>query len=435
MFKALWNVALLTVLATGAWAQTPANEINAKINAGLYKEAAELLLATKPTKLDVAFFNGRVLKAQGKYPEAIKLFREVLRAHPRAANVRLELAHALLLNRQYAASEYQFRELSQLNHPPQAQRVYDSFLNKIAREKPMGISGSFAIVPSSNINRGTFNDTVVFHGEVGEISDQSRSKTGTGLNFGLNGYFRKPLSPRAMLRLDWQASTVQHTGREFDSYRTYAGLQYIRSAKKYRVSFGPYLSRSWSHLDEKSNVVDLEIGRKNKGLQFGYIRALNPKNRLHFNAQLEKQNQPLKPYLNGDFKWGQIGWQHQLTPKVSIALFGSLSNATKDDSAYDFHAYDGREIKVSAERAWQNGLITSVGLFGGDRGYRANYITGIGVPRNDTYRGVTFGLSHTKFQFKGASPKLSCKIESGRSNVEFFDYNVRECNIGLFRNF
>jgi hypothetical protein len=323
--------------------------------------------------------------------------------------------------------------LSQRNNNAQATKVFDGFLGKIAREKPMGVSGSLAVVPSTNINRGTYNNSLSFC-NCGEIDESVRAKTGTGLELGLSGFFRKHITPRTQIRADWQVASTQFSGREFDTYRTFGGARVITSGPKYQLSFGPYLRRSWRHPNDRGTIGNLSLDSKNTGFQAGYVRVINPKNRLFLNAQIEDQNRPNDPHLDGNFKWGQIGWRHQLAPRLSISVYASKSVVDKNDPVFQVHGYNGDEVRFSAEHIWESGLITSFGLHKGKRGYKADYFR-FDRPRHDTYEGITIGLAHTKIQFKGASPKLSCKAERGRSNVEFFDYNLKECSLGLFTNF
>lgn len=418
-----------------AVAQTPNQQIQSKINEGLYEEAAQILLSYKPTKLDISFFNARVLKAQKEYGKAAAQLREILRVRPDMLNARRELAQVLFLDRKYAASEFQFRELSRQDPNSNVRPLYDRFLKQIAQDKPFGISGTFALVPSSNINRGTFNTTLSSFRDA-LIDADSRQKTGTGIDLGLNGFVRKQISKRGQLRFDWRVGTRQYKGNENDKYNAYGWAHYIYNGQKSRLSFGPSISRSWdTNVEDGATRFSITSKTKNTGLRANYIKAINPKNRLYLNLQLEDQNYPNDRYLDGKYKYAQVGLRHQLNPSIAFSIYVSKSDSDKDDPFYDYHGYRGNELRIGAEKVWENGLITSVGLFSGNRGYKADYISGLGVPRDDTYKGVTLGIAHTKIQFKGVVPRLSCRTEKGRSNVDFFDYNLQECSLSLFRNF
>jgi hypothetical protein len=416
-------------------AQTPNQEIQSKINAGLYEEAAQILLAYKPTKLDINFFNARVFKAQKQYGKAATQLREILRVRPDMLNARRELAQVLFLDRKYAASEYQFRELSRQDPNSNVRPLYDRFLKRISNDRPFGISGSFSVVPSSNINRGTFNTTLSSFGDA-LIDEGSRQQTGTGIDLGLNGFVRKQISKRGQLRFDWRVGTRQYEGNEHDKYTAYGWAHYIYNGQKSQLSFGPSISRSWdTNIKDGAARFSITPKSNNTGLRANYIKVLNRKNRLYLNLQLEDQNYPNDRFLDGKYKYAQIGLRHQLNPSTAFSIYASRSESDKDDHFYDYHGYRGIELRVGAEKDWGNGLITSIGMFSGNRGYKADYISGLGVPRHDTYKGVTLGIAHTKIQFKGVIPRLSCRTEKGRSNVEFYDYNLRECNLSLSRKF
>lgn len=155
--------------------------ISRLISTGQIEAARIVLEAQSPSEADRLFFEGRVLKAQRKFPEAIRVFRQVLQIDPNYINARRELAHTLLLNRDYGPAEYHFDALLQIDQNEQMRDGYRGFLNVIEQNKPVGFSGYFSLLPSTNVNRGTAN--TVFDTTLGQfvIDPNSQAESGVGV--------------------------------------------------------------------------------------------------------------------------------------------------------------------------------------------------------------------------------------------------------------
>ena len=131
------------------------SNISRLISTGQIEAARIALEAEDPSQADRVFFEARILKAQGRLPEAINAFRQVLQIDPNYINARRELAHTLLLNRDYGPSRFHFLQLLKIDPNDQMRNGYREFINVIDQRKPVGFSGYFSILPSTNVNRGT----------------------------------------------------------------------------------------------------------------------------------------------------------------------------------------------------------------------------------------------------------------------------------------
>lgn len=191
---------ILFVSAHGtASAQNIDSAISQLNSSGRIQEAQELLNSTDASVNDKVFFIGSVLKAQRQYAKAIAVFREILARDPCYLNAGRELAHTYLLVGSFGEAEYQFKLLQEIDPLPQMQPVYRRYLQVITKNKPSGVSGTFALVPSSNVNRGSalseFDDGL----GTAKISEDSKAKSGVGLQLGLSGFFRKTLDRQSRL--------------------------------------------------------------------------------------------------------------------------------------------------------------------------------------------------------------------------------------------
>ncbi|RZO39217.1 MAG: tetratricopeptide repeat protein, partial [Rhodobacteraceae bacterium] len=94
------------------------NDISRLLTFGQVDAARELLEASDPSPADRLFFDARLLKSQAKFTAAIALFRQVLQLEPNRMNARRELAHTLLLNRDFGPAEFHFNQLLRIDENP-----------------------------------------------------------------------------------------------------------------------------------------------------------------------------------------------------------------------------------------------------------------------------------------------------------------------------
>src|SRR4051794_4808544 len=108
------NLAVPTV--TSSWDRV-AREL---MNQGRLEEAAAVIharLAVGPKDVQALFLKGMIELAKKDNREAIRTFRSILIDHPGAARVRLELARAFYLDKDYANAMRQFQFALAANPP------------------------------------------------------------------------------------------------------------------------------------------------------------------------------------------------------------------------------------------------------------------------------------------------------------------------------
>ena len=404
------------------------------ISTGQYPQAQALLEANNPSADDKAFFAGRVLKSQRQYDKAIAVFRAILIRDPGYLNARRELAHTLMLDKQFEVAEYHFEQLLEIDRNPKMQAAYRRFLAVIAQNKPYGVSGMLAFAPSSNVNRGTTYST--FTDEYGNavISEDSKAKSGIGLQFGVNGYFRKILSPRSRLTFNWSAQGVKYRDSAFDTATLRLSATYQKITEWGSWTVTPFARNTWTEEDlDPGFGEDLRYTTSSRslGIGYGFQRKLSDRDTLSFYVSGEYRDYPLTTTQDGAFYYTTLGLDRRLRPDLSV---GAGVQLERSDAAAGQLAYKGVKLTGSATKVWKNGLRTGFGVNFGKRDFDDNYFLRA-YPRKDDFWGVSVSLFNPKFAWRGMAPELTCSYTRNRSNVEFFVYDVAECQISLIRNF
>ncbi|SMX32273.1 surface lipoprotein assembly modifier [Actibacterium lipolyticum] len=414
---------LFLSVGTAASAQgTSEDEVLRLINAGQFEAARTLFETQNPSEAEYAFFEGRTLKVQGRLAEAIKAFRTALQIDPEYIQARRELAHTLLLDQQFDVAEYHFNALLDIDPNPQLREGYRDFLNVIDRNKPVGLSGYFSLIPSSNINRGTTNAIFDTTSGVYVIDPSSKANSGVGAQVGIAGYFRKQTGPKSRVSVNWNLSGTQYEETIYNYATGSLSLAYERSSTNTKWSISPYLRSTWREDDADSDVT---------GLSFSIARRLSDKNQLGFSVSHEYRHYPNQSYNNGNFEAAAISLIHQVDPSLSLNVGLGLEQGRPSSPHLQYH---GNRIFAGVSKAWEGGLNTVVGIEAGARGFVGDFPLTT-APRKDTFHGISATIYNTRIEVKGFTPRLSCSFIANHSNVAFYDYSTTECQATVSKKF
>jgi tetratricopeptide (TPR) repeat protein len=419
----------MVLAATFAVAQTDPRPndslISQLISQGQFATAQEVLEAGNPTELDNMFFVARVLKASGRTEDAIALFVEILNRDPNYINARRELAHTLLVAGKYDAAQTQINLLKRIDNNPQMQAGYRQMLGVISQNRPIGISGVFAFLPSSNINKGTSN--TVFNTVLGTlvIDENSQPVSGVGLQLGVSGYFRKVIDAQSRISLQWSLSANLYKDTAFSSINAEVSVPYERQFTTGSFSIAPYYRTSWDRTS---------LTQQASGLRFSLTRRVSNQNSLALALTFEERDYPTASYQNGAFSSETLSFSRQISPSLSFKFGTAFEQSIPFASTSAHLAYNGGKLFASVSKAWDGGLRTGFGLEAGYRQFIGDYPLTT-TPRADDFYGVNFSLSHARVQVAGFVPSLRCAYTFNASNVAFFDFNVVDCTFGITKEF
>lgn len=431
MYKSLIQMSLWLALAFGmgsaaAQAQSQLSgslSISELINRGEIARAESILLEADASPVQLRFFQGQVAKARGQFYIAIDIFREVLAQTPGFLNARRELAHTLMLAQRWTAASIEFNSLLWRDPSARMREGYRKFLNIIEDNRPLAFHAEFAIVPSSNVNRGSMHEKVTAFGQSSwVISESSQAQTGTGLRYGFGVNLRLPLSRRGRFVLGTGFSDIRYKEKEFNALTRYHTLNYEYRAPKLHLSFGPYLNTI-----DRTGTGDATL----RGARLVIVAAPNAREKLQFSLRREDRWFEDAKINDGFFSSGDISYTRSWQSGLSLTG-GLVFEESRPEGKH--LRFRGRGYKVSLGKTWRSGLRLGLGFQGGERDYEGNFAT-INAPREDAYATLTFDALYNKWQLWGAAPKLSCSYTRNYSNIEFYDYDVRECTLAITRRF
>ncbi len=397
-------------------------EIAEQINAGQYQAAAARLNDPALSQTQKLFLQGRLFKKAGRYADAIAAYREVLRLSPNSIVARQELAHTLLLAGELDPAAFHFQELMRIDTRDGARQTYQAYLTRIARDRPIGISAGFSVVPSSNVNLGTRN--TVFDTPFGQfvIAQDSRESSGTGVALNVAGYFRKSFGDASTLSLNWGLDGVYYPANTtLSSLTANIALAFVNQGERGKWSLTPHIRQTWQD-GPQLLAFGVKFGRTGQfGDRFRYSVSLNHENRL-YQGNAGKSG----PYSSADFKLGQ-----QINPTLSVTYGIAARFSRPEDSHRQFNEF---EASAGIRKAWDGGLTTGLTLSGGYRGFLGDYPS-FGQPREDRFAKIEVSVQNSRINLAGFTPELSCSYQINASNIAFYDYDVTKCALGISKNF
>lgn len=392
------------------------------IAAGEINEARDLFALHGPTALDWMFFDGRVAKSEGNYEEALGLFREVLRRDPTYIPARRELAHTLLLHEEYRASAYHFRELLRNDPDLETRHGYLQFLDEIAQQRPFSLGASFAILSSSNVNRGSSQDT--FNpGIPGRPSFDitSQAEAATGLELSVTGHHLWRLGHDNRWALEWGAALQEFKCSDHDSLSVSSRLSYTHITASTQWSLGPSASMSWTKEDDDRLVL---------GFSGALEQRVSPQSTIFFRGSAEYSDYLSSSSQDGPFYWAQLGLATSMME--GVFSLGTRLSIHRPDAVHQ--QYDGLSAFAQFHRSWPGGLHGGIGIEVGHRGYAADFPL-TGFAREDEFYQITVSAQHDNLRIGGLTPTVQCLFGTTTSNIAFYDHDVAECTYSLTTRF
>ena len=426
------NTALLAACAVGsaffflstAGANTlDDSHLSKLINTGQLESARNLLQTQNPTEAQRLFFEGRVFKAQGKLAEAVNSFEGVLKVDPDYINAKRELAHTLLLQQDYYAAESHFSALLGIETNQQMMDQYRRFLSIINQNKPIGVSGFASIAPSTNVNRGSRK--AVFDTNLGRfvIDDDSRKKSGVGIQAGISGYYRHLIDPTKRFVLNWGVSGTRYKVSDYNSTIGNIGVSFEHAfSPTRRWSITPYYRKTWTEGSGDNYAV---------GVRLRGSRELGKKNRLSSTISHEYRKYPDNENNNGTLSAVSANLSRQLMPDVMINAGLKLEAHRPKSEHSQYKAY---KPFAGITKSWQNGLQTGFNIEFGHKKFAQDFPL-MNFPRDDKYYRLGISLHHAKFELFGLKPQLSCYFTRNRSNISLYEHDATDCQTLAAKSF
>ena len=430
--SALLSLSLLAALGTTtAYSQQAAQDILTLVQNEDYDGARAALAKTEHNDLDALFLEAQIFTRKGQVNEAIAIYRAILAAQPDQVRIRQVLAQTLFQIGEFESSRFHFRKLLEAEQNPQLRAQYANALSQIQKNIPSGVSASFSFVPSSNINRGTNNETIEGGGifGAGTISDLGRKTSGIGFQLNVAGFHKIPYGDSGLFTFTAAATQVLYTAETFNIFQPSVSVRYDNSSPLGIWS----LNGSVSHTLRRGDLEATFYDYTSYALSLSGRRKLSGPNILTYSltGRYFDPDSDANDSQKGPSYELNLGGQRQLNAAHALIGGFKVGRGLPQSASY---RYKSLAAYMGVSSSWPKGWSSYVGLEAGKRNYDENFGF-FSFKRDDGYQTLTASVLNSNFSWRGISPRVTCSYTENRSNVAFFDYNSYECNILMTKDF
>ena len=379
--------------------------------------------ADENVRIEATFQLGQILVLRGRYREAALYFIDILNHKPDLPRVRLELARAYFLDKNYPDATFQFELVKGGNLPPEVASNVDAFLNHIRRQKNWTLDFSINPMKDSNINQAS--------GEKEECIDiwgmtlcRPLNEKTSGIGVNINTYldYFKRFSQDWGLRASAGFSVLEYPGRKFDDYSLYAALgpRYLWASGE--ASLQPTFRKRWY----AGKQYREEYGLRTDGRQILGRFILDGTASYTANDYNEDS---LHNLLNGSTWWGRVQPRYILNDRTFVQAGLDFVRENTREAAY---SYDSWIYSLGAYRILPYGFSLFVQGSLAKSKYQTPqwYVTKDNrideTVRRDKTWGLTVSLSSNRFEKYNLTPIIRYSYTKRTSNIWSWEYE-RNC--------
>lgn len=433
--KRIVKALLISVVFAFAGSQTStaqtveAANILQLVQAGKFDEARALLAETPHGPIDAAFLEAQILIRQGRAQEAVAIYRQLLAQQPGLIPVRQLLADTLFQIGEFEGARFHFRYLLENDPNTNVRQRYANALRVIQQRIPSGVTASFSLIPSSNINRGTNNTNY----NTGVINDSSRRKSGLGGQLVLNGFLRFPQDDGGLYTLKGTLAGIVYSASEYNSLSPGVSLEYQKTTDIGLWSIEAFANRSIKR-DIPSGLFTVNnFTNSSYGLTYSERRKLTGPNVLDYDVSLQHVSYDTETSNSGNFASFRLGLEHRLDATTSLLGGVKLGRGLPE---LNYNRYKSAAVYGGMSKNWSGGWGTYFGAEFGTRWYDADFGNDPNAgKRKDDYVTLTATVLNSTISWNGVSPRLTCRAQENFSNIAFYDYPALECYMQLTRDF
>ncbi|MCW2367310.1 tetratricopeptide (TPR) repeat protein [Sphingobium sp. B7D2B] len=381
-------------------------------------EAYAERLARNPANPELRFRLGMALMEAGRTREAIRQFRHLLADQPQAVRVRLELARAYYVARDYANAERQFRLAGAANLPAIVSANVDRYLKSIREMRSWSFSASFALAPDTNINAATAAETIELYGLPFDLSEAARRSSGVGVYGQIGAEWAPRLSARVRQRFGAFLSRRDYQGQQFDDMVLSAYLGPRVTLGRFALATAGTASRRWYGGQPYSRML---------GGQADVAYYPGTRTAISLQASASDLRHEGATHLNGAL----LGLSLGVTRSLDKQSLGNLrvginrhdaANRAFAQTSYTAGAIYARELPMGFSLSLQPGF--SYSRFDG-------VFAAFGAARSDTSYSLGVSALNRKVTLGRFVPRVGVSHTINESNIALYAYRRTRFDIGV----
>ncbi len=436
-------------------AEDPRQIIGEMIASGQYDQARSYLTSHNGTLEDKVLLEAEIAVAEGDYGKAIKHYRALVAKYPNNAGLRVALAKLLISNRNYQSAEFHIRELSNRVSDPTQKAALVKEANQIGQYDKFGVSGSFSLTPSTNINNANDDATNVinniFTGEETEydVPDELLPQFGWRATAGISAFLKQRISDNQELVLRGSLSATRYTVPTLDNESMELSFTWSHQTARNTFNITPYLRRYMGDDeiystsfggDVEAIIVDRDEDYWTKGVRLYAERRFKNARSLYFSGQYGHNiyDDEEQGYAESDNFSMRLGYSFMVNERNRASLWvGRIDRVEVGRGDYiSPNNYTGYNIGGSLETLFKEGIRTKFSLNYASREHEIPpYFSFVDYVREDYTTSLSFEFSNQNWTIGRFLPVLNCQYSINNSTFTEYERNGGSCGLNVTQNF
>lgn len=390
---------------------------------GRSDDARRLLALMKQAGLShpqLSFIEGQIALRDGDTAQAIGIFRGLLATDPTLIRVRLELAQALFLGRDFDAARYHFEiALGERSLPSTARSNILGHLRRIAAQTSH-FSVTAMLVPDTNATQATRVDQIDILGRTYTLNEDAKARKAIGLALFVQARHAFGVEHRSFIR-----SAIEH--RDYPGSR--ADFSYGHATTGHSVFAG----RSVWQAEAGPHAAVYQGTRLYGGwlAQLSHARPLAEHILMAQSLSWRSLSYPRFDYLSGGQLWLTHDVRYGLSNESALAGTFSFGEHRAREAPYSYRAIEWR---IGYLHELRGGMIAAARVAGTRFEYRAASPL-FGQTRHDRQIRLEFDATLRNWSVFGFAPRLLLSHTDNRSNLALYGYRRTYYGIGATREF
>ena len=386
------------------------------------KRVLALSLRQNPSDYEAIFILGMIAIAEQQYESAIGYFRQILIVEPERERVRLELARAFFLQRDYDNAERNFRFARAGDLPDEVRANIDQFLAAIQRLKRWSYDVAIALADDTNVNGATTAHQVDIYGLPFTLSDDARQTSGVGVMLDVGGEWSPLLSDTLKARLGSRVRRLEYGGGDFDDMTVSAYA-------------GPSLLFPRWQID--TLVTGFQRWYGNSPYNYGiggraaFLYALSQRTQVGFGLNAQAVTYESVAGYDGPVTSADLQLAYTITPSSVIRFTAGIGEQKTEIAAL---ANTTHWIAVNYYRDLPFGFSAALEPAFLWTNFNAP-LAAFGMTRHDSTWAIKLDLLNRRLEYRGFAPRLSFIYVNQESNIELYGYSRSQIQLGLSRQF
>lgn len=369
---------------------------------------------------DLVFLTGMVAVGQQQHDRAITQFRRMLDRDPTLARVRLELARALFLKHDDDAARYHFELALAGKLPETVERNVRGYLAEIRRRRLWTFEVSGGLLPDSNINAGSNQQTVNIAGLPFTLSSEAREKSGFGALISMNA------TRSIALNADWQlrgfASLLRrdYTDSRFDDMILRVGIGPRRVFANGEFGMAPFSSE---------RRFGNDILNRSDGLRLDGAVQITAREILEGSVEWQRFVYPDRPGRDGDVLWAYLGGRFLVNTSTQLTYGLDSYDERAEDPTFRNQAIG---YSLGALKDWTGGVSTALSMRTARTEYDGRQPL-FGEYRNERLTTWTLTLTKRDWTVLDFAPALSVTNFRSVSSIPFYSFDRTQVLLAFTR--